>query len=598
MRVEFMDLLVEQHDEPPEQNPWEWNRDNVDFSRVPNYDTPRHEPYDPDFMPWWKEPQEKAVDPATREIWILKDERSGCSENIALNLIRYKIAVDPESILYLSGDQALTEGFFSKRVKRGMGLSDVLADRYAQAERREHTVDFGNMDLDVRWPKAKGAFKSDGYPLVIGDEVSLWQEGGPEGMRGRTGSYNFSTVIGISSLDAEQKRKTEDDPIWVEFNKGDMRYWVMPDPKTGHYFRFVFGSPDSPFGLKWSPEARRGNGSWDFEKVRKTAHYVTPDGTIIKNLNRLKVARSGKWQRTNRDAAGGIFSYHMNVFCSPFQRGDFGEIAVSYIVAKSKGKTYQRKWIYNNLADEWKDDVERAPEEVIKLRRLKYERGQLLSECQQKAVGGKRYADIYIQRDTRIYMTVDVQKDYQPLVIREWIDNGDSGLVYWDNATSWNQVEELAETYHVDYHGVDYHYKGRRVETLMYCEETSGFPLLGSDTLDLYYMKKMIDPREGVKGQGRNSIASYTWNTGVFRSILLEMLNGTSPQNWYTYYRQEHTYVRQVSSTECVGGKWDTRPGYGQDHLFDCEAMQLVLAAIDNFYVFDWSFMADDDKNE
>ena len=45
----------------------------------------------------------------------------------------------------------------------------------------------------------------------------------------------------------------------------------------------------------------------------------------------------------------------------------------------------------------------------------------------------------------------------------------------------------------------------------------------------------------------------------------------------------EREYVRQVMSTHKVDGEWVRRKGYPDDHLFDCEVMQMALARYDNF---------------
>ena len=42
----------------PAQNVWQWAAEHVDFSLVPNYDTPLHQRYDPEYLPYWKEPAE------------------------------------------------------------------------------------------------------------------------------------------------------------------------------------------------------------------------------------------------------------------------------------------------------------------------------------------------------------------------------------------------------------------------------------------------------------------------------------------------------------------------------------------------------------
>ena len=65
---------------PPKQNVWEWARDSVDFSREPRYDTEYKAPYDPEYMPFFKEPAECVNDRDVKECWVLKCSRAGASE--------------------------------------------------------------------------------------------------------------------------------------------------------------------------------------------------------------------------------------------------------------------------------------------------------------------------------------------------------------------------------------------------------------------------------------------------------------------------------------------------------------------------------------
>ena len=72
----------------------------------------------------------------------------------------------------------------------------------------------------------------------------------------------------------------------------------------------------------------------------------------------------------------------------------------------------------------------------------------------------------------------------------------------------------------------------------------------------------------------------YTWNVHEFRSRLLAAMRGESALLWAVYGGVERDYVRQVTSTELRDGIWQTKAGQSQDHIFDCEVMQFVAAAI------------------
>jgi len=66
------------------------------------------------------------------------------------------------------------------------------------------------------------------------------------------------------------------------------------------------------------------------------------------------------------------------------------------------------------------------------------------------------------------------------------------------------------------------------------------------------------------------------------RSKLLAAIRGETPWGWHIPRMPGREYVRQVMSTHKVNGVWETKKGHPQDHMFDCEAMQLALARYDS----------------
>lgn len=601
MRVETTDFLQDVHKPVPEQTIWEWARDNVDFSHVPAYETPIKGQYDPDYMPFWKEPAEALTDPEVREVWIWKCSRAGGSENVLLNPIRHAVAVNPQPVLYMSGDQKSVEHFMEKRIKLGLQCADSTREKLARAKSQEHRIYFSDMDLLVGWPRAKTAFKQTGYSLILADEVSIWPVFAADMMRERTGTYPFSHICGISSMDPQpkgdqqraKKKSFSRDPIMVEFLGGDQRYWFMKEPKGRGWFRFEMGSRELGYGLMWDPKARRDDGTWDMDKVRDTAYYKTPGGSVIRNADRMKTVATGKWRATNPKAPAGRRSYHLNAFHLPFPKGDFGEIAVAFLTAKYKGREHLRIFVFEYLAERWDEEEERIEDDALYERCRKYGKGMKISECETVEIGEKTLKQIYIVKDKATFVTVDVQKVDQWVVCREWIDGGDSGMIDFARLDSWEQIEEKADKYGAIRVGVDYGYEKRRMEVFEYCLMRGAWPMLGRDNLGLPFKKMIIDPFEGkqgqTKGENAQNLLVYHFNTDVFGTILLDMMDGESDRAWYLPKLIEREYVRQAASMERVEGVWQTKQGHPQNHLWDCEVMQLVLATVHQLYRHDWA---------
>ena len=61
------------------------------------------------------------------------------------------------------------------------------------------------------------------------------------------------------------------------------------------------------------------------------------------------------------------------------------------------------------------------------------------------------------------------------------------------------------------------------------------------------------------------------------------MINGTSTQRWHVYKGIERDYVRQVMSEQLTPKGWVVRKGYSDNHLWDCEVLQVLAATISGF---------------
>lgn len=549
---------------PPPTTIPDWCAAHVDFALAPNYDTPKHERFDPSFMPFWNEPAEALTDPAVREVSVLKCARAGGSENLLLNPIRYAVVNSPQPVLYVTGDQLSAERFMEKRIKRGFRACPPAWKLYRTAQATQHDIAMPGCDVRVTWPKARQAFKQDGWALVLCDEVSLWPEYSADMARKRTASYPFSHIVFLSSPDPAQKRSSEEDPIFVEYARGDQRKWMMPDPKTGNLFSFGMGARECA-GLRWDQSARNDEGAWDMDRVRATAHYLTPDGTRIDNSERMRVVRSGRWVATNKAAPAEVRSYHVTAFMTPFKSGDFGEIATAFLTAKHRGATSIRTFIYEYLAEAYHERIDSTNMDIITGREQPYPRG----------------APPELPRDTvqAVIMGCDVQKTHIWWTCRRFSGEGDSHLIDFGTAATFGEVAEIADKYKASRVMIDCNY--RRMETYEACEKHNFVPVEGHDKLSMPYLVGKIDPFEGTRGGGDRQILHMKLHADYWRTLLMDCLRGEAARKWYIPTGLPMDYGRQITSMRRVDGEWVQK---GQDHLFDCEAYALAGAVWINAY--------------
>jgi hypothetical protein len=567
----------------PKQKPWEWLAECVDYGRVPNYDTENKSQYDPDFFPGWKELLEMSYSREVREMWVLKCSRAGGTENLLLGGLRYGVAREPCSTLFMTGSQTAAEGMMRRRIKRGFALASETAKKFARAHVLEHEIFFEEMDFRVGWVADKMIYKQDGYERIYGDEVSLWPLQAAELLRKRTAGYAFSTLVAISSIDPKASRPTSADPIWIEYKAGNQLNWYMPDPKTRRLFKFEKGDRglDTP-GIKWDPEAKREDGTWDLDKVRATAYYQTPDGTKILNKNRMKVARRGKWVAENPDAPAGIVSAKWVSPQSPLKAGDFGELAVNFLKAKmKKNPQYMRTYLYEEWCEEHTDNMLRVTDSLVTDRvERNHTKGKPLFSA------GGYMAKFYERKQTAVFTGIDVQQAHMVCYAEEYVDGGDHATLDWRHVVTWEEAEQFANQVRAAQIWADYGYAKRQLEVLRACHQLGEgwIPAKGADKISMPYKQTFLDPFEGTTRQkDETSVLTFSWHTDIFKMMKLDLLKGESDRKWHIYNHPEAMLANQLASEERIEGVWVVKSGH-ENHLWDCSVLCLLAAVVSGIY--------------
>lgn len=588
MQARIRSFAVDQYRPPSDKTIAEWAESNIDFSLVPNYDTPAHAPFDASFAPYMVQVLGWLQDSGTREIWIRKCSRAAATEYL-LAWLRWIIAERPAPTYYLTADQLTTERFMESRIKRGMATCPAIADKYQAARSTEHDIRFDHMDFRVSWPNAKGAFKQDGWANIIADEFPTWKAFAPDMLRKRAGTYAFHKIVGLGSPDPQGKHP-DGDPIILEYQSTDQCLWMMPDPVTGNDFAWEFGGEGKPYGLKWPDECRNAeSGEWDLERVRREAYYLTPDGTRIENADRGRISAQGRWVGTAENPPAHVHGIWIVGPMVPFSDGDFGVLAYRFLESKRKGIPALRAYFFENWADVGDMPNSSAVGDTsLRGRELDYNRREPFFE-----VEGVNIPD---DATKGTILTVDVQKHSLWWVMRYWTwynERCDSGLHDWGNVPTFDDLGAMIKERQPPIIGIDCGYAERFGDVADFCSDFDAYALKGEDNMKFdVNLRDDLDPNEGRKSRSRfgRKYSMITWNTDIFRSKLLAAMRGETPWTWHVprligldSHQQSgvvngREYVHQVLSTHKVDGEWVRKKGHANDHLFDCEVMQLVLA--------------------
>jgi len=576
MRNKSFDFLLMKHDPIPRMPVWEWCAQNVDYSLEPSYEIPKEflGPFDSNFAPFWKEPVEALQDLNVREVNILKPSRSICTENVVLNTIRYHCAVCPITIYYLGAQQETVERFFEERIEKGLKCVKSL---HGAKWRKVGTRLIGDAwQVTASYPGGKSSDKQFGYQLVIVDESSLCDPATVDTLRKRLDSYRFGGhMLTLSSPDAKQKKPSNEDAAFIEFNAGDQRRWHCKDPKTGNLFIFRMGDQMSVDGLKWDDKARGEDGKWNLARVAETVHYLTPDHAVIMQSEKMKIVRAGLWRATNtKHTDTRKRSYHFDALCLPFINGDFDHYACEWLKACAKGQEAIRTFKYEFQAEEFYGELKLIEDDVLPQRQAKYPRATRISVC-------PLYKDLYGKKRSMTICTIDVQQDSLWWLIREWFEGGDSALVDYGQTSGWDMIVHRIVTHGVKKTFIDQSYKERRNEVFEQCISgimRNAVPTFGRDTLHMPHEVKERDPFEGTTKQGRHKISMVTFNPDQIKHILYNEIQNNGGHAWMICENIDPVYVDHMRAEKCQDGHWESQ--HKRNHLWDCEVMQLVGAMV------------------
>lgn len=580
----------------PDQPMWEWAEQDVAFRKP--YSAMYEGPYDSSHTPIWREPMEKFQDRSVRELWILKPSQGGGTENNLLMPMRWCVARSPRDILYIGGDMKATEEFIRERIQPGLQLSKGLRDRWRDAKTTEHNIYYPDMMIVCGWSNNQQIYEMRGVDVVLADEFDAWASYGPEKIRSRVRTKAFGKIVGVSSIylgKPGSRRASSDHPILREIRQTDQRRVFVPPPRrksrTQSWFKFDWGWRDkksgqeSPFGLKWSKDARTDAG-WDYEAVRESAYYLTPGGQKLDDDMRRDLLERHEWHATAEVRDKSVLGYTAVTMDLPFQT--HGDIAVRFLKACAKkddeGDTHALKvFVARELCEEPADEVERPRDDDVENRQAEYARGQRFTQTSGTCDdNGTKFKDFYIGQETAVIIDADVQKDHLWWVAREWVKSGDSGLINYGTTIGWDQLDERARKEKATWVGVDAGYGERTQEVYEACWKYKFIPHMGRDNItDFLFQEKIINPFEGKRKQAkRYSIGIIYFRTDPFKLQLLRRLRGESDQAWYVHHAVDHEYRIQLGSEQRgENGKWDFRPGHPRrNHLWDCEVGQLVLA--------------------
>jgi phage terminase large subunit GpA-like protein len=277
---------------------------------------------------------------------IMKSAQYGVSDGVIHNGIIYLIKHAPAPILLTAGDGDLVTKAMGERIPaaiRSAGLYELIRPNNQRKGKGRSSGDTLSVKQfpggflqgqtiqslnKMRQTTFKVGFLDDFESAVLTNEQ-------------RDGDV-FSVIKGRFTRYADQMKvflistPTLKDVSKIEpaFLKGDQRYWFMPCPHCGEYFRFeMFGknSKVAKYGILYDIEEN--------QVVQDSVRYRCPNcGNDIKETQKHELIKSGEWRPTAKPMNHTYRSYHISDLYSTFGTTWF-DLAEEWNEAiKDKGK--------------------------------------------------------------------------------------------------------------------------------------------------------------------------------------------------------------------------------------------------------------------
>jgi phage terminase large subunit GpA-like protein len=370
--------------------------------------------------PYLREIMGAAIDPRVKRVVLVAGSQLGKTE-LLLNLIGYRMDIDPAPILFISASQRQAESISTGRVMPMIKSTPALLDKLDTSRQKLKITEkfIAGQRLGFGWAGSAVELSSHPAHTVLIDErdrmaSDIENEGDPVALaEARTATYSDGKVVVVSTPTLEGAS-----PIWDLYIGGTMHRWTCPCPECLTFFAPEFAL------LKWAEKATP-------QQAKKTARLACPHcGALIIDKHRSSMNAAGKFQITG-DAESDCASFWISGLASPWR--SWGEAAKQWVEAARSGEPGRCQAVKNTTFGElFLLEGDRPTTETLTGLVGAYQSGEVPGEARAITCG------------------VDMQADRLVYAVRAWGPKSTSWLIRHgeifgetDQAQVWEQLADL-----------------------------------------------------------------------------------------------------------------------------------------------------------
>jgi phage terminase large subunit GpA-like protein len=319
-----------------------------------------------DRTPYLREPMDAFTDPKVRRIVVVATSQVGKTE-MELNMLGYAIDQDPGSILFIC--PTLGEGKEFSKLRIAPMIRDCKRLRGKVSDPKSR--DSSNTILQKTYPGGiltitgsteAHSLASKPIRYVMGDERDRWAvSAGVEGDPWMLAMARQITFYNAKAVEVSTPTIKNASAIASAFAEGTMERWCTQCPHCGEFSDIRLAD------IRYKDEVAAFGGS-KTHKVSEIFYICRKCGAIA--TEREIKAQPSKWVAENPAAyAGGVRSFWLNAFCSPWASWE----STLHEYVKAIGDSHKLQVVYNTrLGELWEHRGDLEDEDSFMARREEY----------------------------------------------------------------------------------------------------------------------------------------------------------------------------------------------------------------------------------
>lgn len=508
------------------------------------------------------------------QVVFLKAVQVGFSEALR-NVLGYWIDHDPGPCLLVMPSEQSAKELVDERIRPLLAETPKLKEYVSddKLDNKVHHTRLNSMSVFIGWAGSPQALASRPIRYIVFDEVDKYPPfAGKEADPISLGLKRLTTYGSKARAFIGSTPTTRVGPVWQAWERcTQRRNFEVPCPECGEMQRLVWSRvkfPKAHDGESRHDQAERieSGGLASYECEHCDAKWS--------NADKNNAVRMGHW--VSDGGPPRRIGFHLNSIYSPWV--SMSALAGEFLRAKGDPAALM-DFSNSRLAEPFEEQASTTKP------------GTFTDKATH--AGGPMQCPSWTEA---VFTTADVQKDHLWYVTRAWGAGGRSHLVRHGRVSTMEELRAMAfggrfamadgTAGESDYLAIDARYRSDEVYPFAASDPGRILPVVGSSQL-------MSQPVKQGQVKAYPGVIQRTVNPNYWKDILHGLIHSEDSTQWLPHNEIDADYCKQMSSEHKIHDRkantfvWQQISAGNDNHLWDCETMQCMLANECGLFVMD-----------